>query len=181
MPHKDAKGGNPIDEEQTVSLAHKLMGVVVTAIANCDMPYARTLYASANSRIDLEDSFKFMDHNLRNLSATLSYIQLKRERSIERVLRSHGVVTSPQVLTYLTTRASNPMPWSQAHNLIGSLADTAWNGGISFADVLLKDNEVSSRIDEKTLREITDPIAYIGQSKEIIRTVAEKYYKKKTL
>ena len=49
------------------------------------------------------------------------------------------------------------------------------------ATVLLKNKDVTSRIDERTLREITNPLEYIGQSKEIIRVVYDKYYENKTL
>lgn len=180
-PHKDAKGGNPIDEEQARSVANKLMGAVMTALANCFMPYARTLYGSANSRIDLEDIFKFQDHNIRRLAETIFYTQLKPQKSVDRVLRSHGVVTAPQVLTYLTTLVDDRMPWKEAHDLIGKIAGVSWNGGIPFADLLIKNGEVSRRLSEATIREITDPLKYIGQSKEIIRTVAGKYYQQKTL
>jgi len=127
MPHKDAKNGNPIIEEQAVSLCNKLQGMMTTAMANCEMPYARALYASADSRIDLEDGFKFMDHSVRRFASIVYWIDLKEERSRERILRSQGVVTSPQVMAYLTDqrKVDNPMVRSEVHDLIGELARQA--------------------------------------------------------
>jgi adenylosuccinate lyase len=183
MPHKDMKGGNRTKEEQDVSVANKLMGWMTTALANCEMPYARSLYASANSRIDFEDGFKFIDHGVRELSAVVFYLGVNTDRSKERVTRTLGVVTSPQVMTYLTDPrfVEQPMARSEAHDLIGRIATMAWEGRISFVELLLKSGEVSKRLSEATLREITDPFRYIGQSREIIQAVANDCYQRKTL
>ena len=183
MPHKDSKRGNPTAEEQDMSLRNYLVGNLVTAMMNCEMPYARNLAASANTRINLEDGFKFLDHGIRRL-ARISYdIGLKEERSVERVLRSYGCPTSQQVMTYLTDHGKtlDPMTRGQAHDLMGELATHAWDNKIPFVEVLLKNKEVTSRLDEKTIMEITDPLKYVGQSKEIINLVYNKYHKKKTL
>ncbi len=183
MPHKDSKNGNPDSEEQFMSQRNFSVGNLVTAVMNCEMPYARNLEASSNMRIILEDEFKFLDHVTRRLSNIVYWIGINEERSRERVARSYGVVTSQQVMTYLTDgrKTSNPMSRSEAHDLMGNLATLAWSTKTPFIDVLLQNSEVTSRLDEATLREITDPFKYVGLSKEIVRSVAEKYYGKKTL
>ena len=181
MPHKDAKNGNPTEEEQFMSARNYTMGNLVTAMANCEMPYARNLAASANSRINFEDEFKFFDHAARRLANITYWMNLREDRAKERVERSFGVVTAQQVMTYLTDhrRTPTPMTRSQAHDLMGELATIAWESRAPFINVLLANHTVN--LDEATLRDITDPLKYIGQSKEIIRTVADKYYQKKTL
>lgn len=183
MPHKDVKNGNPTAEEQTMSLRNYLMGNMVTALANCEMPYARNLAASANARINLEDGFKFTDHTIRNIADVVYYLGLREERCIERVERSYGCVTSQQVMTYLTDqrKTSHPLPRSVAHDLMGELARVAWEGRRPFIEVVLGNTEVTSRLDEATIRAITNPLSYIGESKEVVRMVAEKYYHQKTL
>ncbi len=183
MPHKDAKMGNPIAEEQFMSVRNYLQGNMMTALANCELPYARNLAASANARINFEDGFKFLDHGIRRLANIAFWIGLREERSKERVLRSYGVVTSQQVMTYLTDhrKVSNPMIRSEAHDLMGELATHAWNNKIPFIDVLLKNEEVTSRLDTETLREITNPVDYIGQSRKIIEIVLDKHYRRETL
>ena len=182
MPHKDVKGGNRITEEQEVSIANKLIGWMTTALANCEMPYARALYASANSRIDFEDNFKFFDHGIRNLSQVVYYLDVNRERSLERVMRTYGIVTSSRVMAHLTDhrRTKNPMARSKAHDLMGELATRAYENKVPFIDILLRNEEVISRIDRNTLKEISDPLKYIGQSKEIIRKVYDSYHGKRT-
>ncbi len=183
MPHKDAKNGNPTAEEQVMSLRNYVMGNMMTALANCEMPYARNLAASANSRINFEDGFKFFDHATRGLSNIAYWLDIREPQARERVLRSYGVVTAQQVMTYLTDRrfVGNPMTRSQAHDLMGQLATKAWKEKVPFVNILVDNPEVTSRLSIETLSEITDPLVYTGQSKAIIRTVADKYYKQKTL
>jgi len=183
MPHKDAKGGNRITEEQDVSMANKMMGWMTTALANCEMLYARTLYASANARIDFEDCFKFADHCIRRLALVVYYLEVNKDKSFERVIRTRGIVTSSRVMAYLTDhrRTSNPMTRSEAHNLIGELATYSYKNKIPFIDVLLENEQITSRINELTLRQITDPLKYLGQSKDIVKIVYDKYHEKKTL
>ena len=183
MPHKDAKNGNPDIEEQIKSIRNKMQGWLTTSLSNCELPYARTLYASANSRIDFEDGFKFLDHGIRRLAEVVYWLNLNEDRSEERVKRSFGVVTSQQVLNYLTSQdhVKNPMPRSEAHNLMGEIATKAWTSKTHFIDLLLQNKEVTSRINEETLRRISNPLEYVGESKKIIQLVKENFYKKKTL
>ena len=158
-------------------------GWMATALSNCELPYARTLYASANSRIDFEDGFKFLDHGIRRLAEVTFWLKLREERARERVERSFGVVTSQQIMNYLTSQehVKDPMPRSKAHDLMGKLATQAWESKTQFIDVLLKNEEVTSRIDEEILRKISNPLEYLGESKRIIGLVKEKVYNKITI
>ena len=65
-------------------------------------------------------------------------------------------------------------------NLVAELATKAWNEKLQFIDVLFENGAVASRVSIETLNELTDPLKYIGQSKEIIQEVARLYHKKKT-
>ena len=183
MPHKDTKNGNPVSEEQFKSARNYAAGNLVTALMNCQMPYARDLSGSANARINFDGGFKFLDHGIRQMAGVVYWLGLQQERSGERVLRSYGVVTSQEVMNYLTDsrKVASPMSRSTAHDLMGELATRAWTSKRPFLDVLSECQEVTGRISPAVLKEITDPLTYIGQSKEIVRTVYEKYHGKKTL
>jgi adenylosuccinate lyase len=183
MPHKDAKNGNPATEEQIMSLRRYLAGNLTTALANCEIPYARDLSASANTRINLEDGFKFLDHGIRSLANQMYWIEPREERCAERVTRSYGVVTAQQVMSYLTDGryVKDPMARSAAHDLTAKLATEAWQTKTQFADVLLRTPEITDVLDKKIIMEITNPLNYIGQSKEIIATVYSQVHGLKTL
>lgn len=183
MPHKDAKNGNPDAEEQFMSIRNYSVGNLVTGAMNCEMPYARNLSASANSRINFEDGFKVLDHGIRRLANITYWAKLREERSKERVTRSFGVVTSQQVMTYLTDprKVASPLGRSEAHDLMGALATQAWETQTPFVNVVLANQEVTSRLDETTIRKITDPLTYLGESARIIDAVAQRYHKVKTI
>jgi adenylosuccinate lyase len=181
MPHKDAKGGNPTAEEQNVSIRNYLIGLMNTALINCEMPYARTLYASANLRIIFNDAFKVLDHGIRRLANVVYWLKVDEERCAERVDRSHGIVTAQQVMNYLTDARrmeGKPMGRSEAHNLVGKLATEACEKKRHFVDVVMNESRITSRLDRETIGNITDPFEYIGQSREIIQLVAAKYHSK---
>ena len=102
MPHKNAKGGNPIKEEQSESYWRFMTGQLATAHSSIQFDYARDLTASASDRIMFDDVFKWGDHSIRELARAVYVLELVPERCIERVQRSYGVVTSEQLMTYLT-------------------------------------------------------------------------------
>ncbi|MFA7708901.1 MAG: hypothetical protein WCX82_02085, partial [archaeon] len=106
-----------------------------------------------------------------------------KERSIERVERSYGVVTAQLFMTYLTDsrKVKNPLSRSQAHDLMGELATKAWNEKKQFVEILLQNKEVTERLSKETILELADPKKYIGQSKEIVKAVYDKFHGKRTL
>lgn len=183
MPHKDAKGGNPTTEEQTKSYANYMEGALKTMTAACVMNPSRDLSGSASDRITLEDVFKWGDFVIRRLASTVFNLGINEVRSIERVKRTYGVVTSERVLTYLTDRrkVSNPMPRSEAHDLLGRLATEAYTERKPFAEVLAKNEEVSKRLPMNIIIELTDPLTYLGESKRVVQIVYDSFHGKKTL
>jgi len=182
MPHKDAKGGNPTTEEQTESFTNYMRGVMSCALSSCKFKYGRDLSGSASDRINLEDMFKFGDHVIRRLASTVYYLGLNKERSVERVKRS-DFVTAQRIMTSLTDIRflENPMSRKEAHDLTGELATSSYNQNLPFRDVCLQCKEITNRIYEEKIIELTDPLTYIGQSEEIISLVKKNYYKQRTL
>ena len=178
MPHKNSKNGNPSKEEQTVAYANIMGGFVATAQRSIQMAYARDLTNSASDRIMHEIAFKWGDEVIRNFGKTVYYTDLNVERCIERVERSFGVVTSSPVMTSLTDsrKTENPLSRAEAHDLAAELAQKAWDERRPFVDILFECEEITGRLDEETLHEITNPLTYTGKSKEIIQTVYGKYH-----
>ncbi len=183
MPHKDVKGGNPIVEEQTGSLFNFMIGALATLLSSTQFDYARDLTGSASDRIVLDDVFKFTDHVTRELAKTIYYLELNKERVIERVHRSLGIVTSEQVMTYLTDqrRTSKPMPRKEAHDLVAALAAQAYSRNTLFREVLVNNQQIRERFSDEIIAKITNPEEYIGQSREIMEAVFRKYHRRKSL
>jgi adenylosuccinate lyase len=183
MPHKDLAGGNPRIEEQTESFFNYMLGALSTSGSSTQFDYARDLTGSASDRIMFDDMFKWGDHVTRELGGLLYKLELNPERCLERIGRSYGVVTSEQLMTYLTDhrRTSNPMARDEAHDLAAKLATEAYDRKRNFTDVVLASPEVTSRLSRETIVDITDPIKYLGQTEEIMDMVFKKYHGKRTL
>ncbi len=170
MPHKDSKGGNPTSEEQAGSYFQYMQGVLATAMASIPFSYARDLEASAAERINLEGMFKFGDHTIRNMASVMNKLILDEERSKERVARTYGVTTAQRLMTYLTDGrfVSNPMPRSEAHDLTAKLATAAFDGKKEFFELCRQHPEVTARVPEEKLRQITDPFEYVAESRLLV-------------
>ena len=183
MPQKDAAGGNPTTEEQVESFANLMRGNLVTSICSDKFRYARDLSGSASDRDIFNSSFKFGDHSVRKLAEAMYWLDLVEGNSVARVNRSYGTTTSQRLMTYLTDHnmTDNPMTREEAHDLMGRLATEAYTEGVDFLDKLYKSDEVMERFDKEALKGIVDPFTYIGQSREIIQAVMNKYHGKKTL
>jgi adenylosuccinate lyase len=72
------------------------------------------------------------------------------------------------------------MPWREAHDLLGRVATDARDTAEMFYDVLMREPAITNRIEPDRLRDLTDPLKYLGRSKEIVRLIADKYHKKRT-
>lgn len=181
MPHKDVMGGNPTYEEQTGGYAKHMSGEVSKSVGSCIFDYARDLEGSALDRIMFSTTFKWGDFVIRRLAKRMHELELDTDRSIERVERTYGTVTSQQVMNYLTDgrRVDKPMTRKQADELATRLAGEAYDERRLFVDVCMGDEEITSRFDKETIRYITNPSHYIGQSKEIIVDVFDRYHGKR--
>ncbi|UCG95655.1 MAG: hypothetical protein JSV92_01235, partial [archaeon] len=183
MPHKNEMGGNPIKEEQAVSSSHSSKGDLTTSEASIRMKHARDLVDSSSNRITFEKLFKFSDHTARRMAGAVYELILIPERCVERVKRTFGITTSQQVMNYLTDqrRTDKPLTRKNAHRLAAELATKAYNEKIEFKDVCLQDERINSRFDEKTIKEITDPFQYIGESQSQIEMVFDLCHGKKSV
>jgi adenylosuccinate lyase len=183
MPHKDASGGNPSLEEQTMGFGAYMAGEVAKSLASCVFDYGRGLEGSALDRIMFDDMFKWGDYVARRLAERVYELELIPERCIERVNRTYGVVTSQALMNHLIDKrkTSRPMTRKQADELAARLATEAYDAKRFFADVCMSDEEISSRFDKELIRYITNPFEYVGQSKEIVREVFNKYHGNRAL
>jgi adenylosuccinate lyase len=64
---------------------------------------------------------------------------------------------------------------------MGELATKAWNEKKPFIEIILQNKEVTDRLTKEVILEMADPKKYIGQSKEIVKAVYDKYHEKRTL
>jgi adenylosuccinate lyase len=182
MPHKDASGGNPDTEEQAEGFLKILAGDVSSELNSIVFDYGRDLSGSAMDRIILGNSFKLSDDITRKIARIVYKMELNEARSLDRINRTYGIVTSGKLVTYLVdpTKTKNPMARTRAHDLCGDLSIIAYKEKRPYFEVLCENDEITSRIGKSDLREITDPSKYVGFSSQIIEKNYAAYHKKKT-
>src|SRR6267378_4984646 len=137
MPHKR----NPIGCEQIVGLARLLRGNCHAAFENIALWHERDISHSSVERVILPDSFIALDHMLRRFTRIVRGMIVYRDRMLENLARSRGVVFSGTVLLELARHGvsrEQAYEWVQ-RNAMRSVAEQR-----DFKALLLADRDVTS-------------------------------------
>jgi adenylosuccinate lyase len=149
MPHKR----NPIACEQVVGLARVLRGNLGAALENIALWHERDISHSSVERIIFPDSFIGLDHMLRRFTRITADMVVYPERMRRNLDLSRGVVFSGAILLELASRGvsrEQAYEWVQRHAMRASLE------GLSFADLLRQDAEVTAVLPAADLDRVFD-------------------------
>jgi adenylosuccinate lyase len=135
MPHKR----NPVGSEQIVGLARLLRGYATAAMENNALWHERDISHSSVERVILPDTFIALDHMLRRMTRIVSGMAVYRDRMMENLERSRGVVFSGTVLLEL---ARHGVSREQAYEWVQRNAMTSFREGRDFKSLLLADGDV---------------------------------------
>jgi len=136
MPHKR----NPIGSEQIVGMARLLRGNAHAALENIALWHERDISHSSVERVILPDSCIALDHMLRRMTRIVRDMVVNRERMVENLNRSRGVVFSGTVLLELAKKGisrEQTYEWVQ-RNAMRSFAEQR-----DFKQLLLADTDVT--------------------------------------
>ena len=96
------------------------------------------------------------------------------EDNIKRNLNmTHGLIVSERMMLDLGRYIGR----QNVHEVIYEDAQKAFNDKIDFLDVLLADERVTKDVDEATLREMLDPVRYVGSCVQMVDDVIKKWRK----
>jgi adenylosuccinate lyase len=164
MPHKR----NPIGCEQIVGLARLIRANATAAFENIALWHERDISHSSVERIILPDSFIALDHMLRRFTRIVSGMAVNRERMLENLRRSRGVVFSGSVLLELARRGvsrEQAYEWVQ-RNAMRSFAEPA-----EFKALLLADPDVTRVLPREAIDEAFDLDAQLRHADTIFARV----------
>ena len=136
MPHKR----NPIGCEQIVGLARLLRANAHAALENVALWHERDISHSSVERVILPDSFIVLDHMLRRFNRIVRGMVVHRDRMIENLNRSRGVVFSGSVLLELARRGVSR---EQAYEWVQRSAMRSFDEQRAFKQLLLADPDVT--------------------------------------
>ena len=149
MPHKR----NPEKCERVTGLARVLRGYAVTSMENVALWHERDISHSSTERIVFPDACLVLDYILALFTDIVERLVVFPEHMRENLERSFGLVFSQRVLLALIDAG---LSRQQAYKVVQRNAMTAWNERKPFLDLLLSDEEVTSRLDEGALRDLFD-------------------------
>ena len=136
MPHKR----NPIGSEQIVGMARLLRGNAHAALENIALWHERDISHSSVERVILPDSCIALDHMLRRMTRIVRDMVVNRERMVENLNRSRGVVFSGTVLLEL---AKKGISREQAYEWVQRNAMRSFAEQRDFKQLLLADADVT--------------------------------------
>lgn len=149
MPHKK----NPELSERVCGLSRLIRGYSVTALENVALWHERDISHSSTERIILPDSCLALDYMFHIFGGIIKGLKVYPERMKENLELTRGLVFSQRVLIALIEKG---LSRQEAYKIVQQNAMKAWQERIPFLELLEKDSEVTSRLNEKELHSIFD-------------------------
>ena len=135
MPHKR----NPVGCEQVTGLARLVRANAMAAFENVALWHERDISHSSVERVILPDSFIALDHMLRRFTRIVTGMVVYRDRMLENLNRSRGVVFSGTVLLELARRGISR---EQAYEWVQRNAMRSFHEEKDFKELLLADDDL---------------------------------------
>ena len=147
MPHKR----NPISAETLTGLSRVLRSNLQTGLQNVALWHERDISHSSAERIVLPDSAMLAYYITKRLTKLIAGLEVDKERMLENLASSFGVVFSQPVLLALVISG---MSRDDAYRIVQEDATIAWRDRVQLREVLESDSRV--KLSEKQLNDAFD-------------------------
>lgn len=164
MPHKR----NPVGCENLSGLARVVRSNAIAALENIALWHERDISHSSVERVIIPDSTILVDYMLNRLKGILQEMHVYPERMKANIDRSYGLYNSQRVMLALTEKG---LTREDAYTMVQRNAMESWKRGMSFMNLLLKDNEITKYLSPKEIEEIFDMEYYLRNVDYIFRRV----------
>lgn len=149
MPHKQ----NPITSENITGLARVLRGYMIPAYEDVSLWHERDISHSSVERIVLPDATTLLDYMLNRYTSTLSNLIVFKEKMLENIQLTNGVIFSQRVLTTLVDRG---LSREASYDLVQKYAIKAYQEKVDFKSLLLEDQLIMNKIKTDELNSLFD-------------------------
>ncbi|WP_340694418.1 adenylosuccinate lyase [Hydrogenobacter thermophilus] len=164
MPHKK----NPIHSERICGLARVVRANLFVAIENMVLWHERDISHSSAERIIFPDATIALDYMLNLFLEILRGLVVNTDRMLKNMELSYKLYASSKILVKLMDKG---LARDKAYDIVQRCAMKSWKEGVSFEEVLLKDEEVINLLDDSQIREATDPKSFLKNVDYIYRKV----------
>jgi len=155
MPHKR----NPITAERVCGLARVLRGYAQAGLENVVLWHERDISHSSAERVILPDATILLDYIQHLATGLATGMTVYPDRMRANLELTHGALFSQRALTALIETG---MTRNDAYRLVQQAAQTAWDTGTPFRDLL------AERAPDLDLATVLDPQAYLVWVPELI-------------
>jgi adenylosuccinate lyase len=159
MPHKR----NPILSERLCGMARLLRGYASVGFEDNALWQERDISHSSAERVVLPDATILAYYMLRTMRRILRGLHVHKDRMLENLDLSGGIVYSGRVLLALIEAG---MSRDDAYTIVQGAAIRAWEGQGSFRELLEENEEVRERLGTD-LRDLFDP-AYALRNLDVV-------------
>ena len=149
MPHKR----NPVTCEQICGLARVVRANAQAAFENVALWHERDISHSSVERVILPDSTILIDYMTSKTADLIDTLLVYPKRMLANLESTGGLIFSGQLLLDLTETG---MLREQAYRLLQRHAMRAWNQGLNFRELVLKDKRIASRLSRKQIERAFD-------------------------
>src|SRR5947209_8221318 len=149
MPHKR----NPVTCEQISGLARVVRSNSQAALENVALWHERDISHSSVERIILPDSTTLLDYMLAKTTALIETMFVYPERMLRNLESSGGLVFSGQLLLDLVEHGVSR---EEAYRMVQRHAMKAWQEGLDFRHLVLKDKAITTRVPPRQIEAAFD-------------------------
>ena len=149
MPHKR----NPVLTENITGLARLVRSHCIPAMENVALWHERDISHSSVERVIGPDATITLDFLLARLTRVIEQLVVYPDKMKSNLDALGGLIFSQRVLLSLTHAG---MSREAAYEVVQRNAMQSWSQGLSFYELLGKDPDVSSLIDEDALKDLFD-------------------------
>ncbi len=147
MPHKR----NPVLSENLSGLARLMRSYALAALEDVPLWHERDISHSSVERVIGPDATILLDFMLSRFTSLVERLVVYPERMLFNLEMTHGVVFSQMVLLRLIDKG---ITREKSYELVQRNAMRSWQEGISFQELLLRDDEVRSALSAEELQEV---------------------------
>ena len=160
MPHKR----NPELTERVCGLARLIRGHSLASMENVALWGERDISHSSAERIILPDSCLALDYMLSIFNHVMSGIRIYRDRMLENIELTHGLVFSQRVMLELVEKGISR---ENAYEIVQSNASLVWEQQKDFRDLISNDARVKASLSNDEILEIFNYNYYIRYIDEV--------------
>ena len=167
MPHKR----NPELSERISGIARIIRSNSIAALENIPLWHERDISHSSAERIILPDSSIAIDYILFLSNEIISGMTIDRDRMLENLNQSQGLIFSPRVMLKLIECGMNR---NDAYDLVQNLSMRTFESKENFKQICTNNEKIKSKIKNKELDEIFDYNYYLRFTKEQFNSIGWK-------